>query len=107
MSDGNGAIDGRASPMRLRFVTEEEQQKLVAAWPNVKRRDGSQAMYREWFAAAGVADRYMTRTWAISLMRLGICREDGTIDHEIAQVIAANMVTRFAGPRGRAPKKSP
>lgn len=93
--------DPRLQAMRLRFVTEEEQQKLVASWPAVERRDSSTAMYREWFAAAGIVDSFRATVWARSLQKLGICLEDGTVDPDVARVIAAGMIARLAGGQRR------
>ena len=91
--------DVRVQMMRLTFVTEEEQQKLVASWDRVKLRDGGGRMLKEWCQAAGLEDSYRVRVWARSLLRLGICRPDGTIDPEVAKVLAARAITRMSGPR--------
>lgn len=98
MSESLGPLDPRfVAAMRLRFVLEEEQQKLVGAWDRVARRDDSKAMLREWFAAAGIEERYATILWARSLRKLGICRDDGTIDPEVARLIGAGMLAKLSG----------
>lgn len=103
MSSAPGPAEPRTL-MRLRFVTEEEQQKLVAAWDQVTRRDDSKAMLREWFEAAGIDERYATVLWARSLRKLEICRADGTVDPDIARVLAAGMLTKLAGGTRRRPR---
>lgn len=80
---------------RLRLLTGEEAQKMVAAWSSVPKNIRSErGLVRAWAELADVAE-FRATALARRLRRLGICLPDRTVLPEALTVVGRDALLKL------------